>query len=118
MSASLITYQGRKILFVDYQGLKKNEEMLSTLHQAVGIADQSPEKLRTLIDITNSCENQEWMKESKRVGKEMREKAEKTAIVGVQGVRKVLQMGYNTAVGGKVKSFTTKEAALAYLNAE
>ena len=118
MPTSFIDYQGKKILFIDYSGLKKKEEMLDTLYQAVELANQSSERLRTLIDITDSSGSQEWMEESKKQGKEMREKAEKTAIVGVKGVKKVLLMGYNTVVGGRVKPFSTKESALAYLNGD
>ena len=89
MPTSFINYQGRKILFIDYRGLKKKEEMLSTLQEAVVLANDTPDKLRTLIDITDSSGSPEWMEESKRQGKAIREKAEKTAIVGVKGVKKV-----------------------------
>lgn len=115
MPVSFITHQDKKIFFIDYSGLKKKEDMMLTLQQAVAMAKESDEPLRTLIDMSNASGSQEWMEESKKQGQAIKDKAMKTAIIGVSGVKKVLLIGYNAVVGGRVKPFNTKEEALNYL---
>ncbi len=115
MPVSVIEHQGVKILFVDYSGMKKKEEMISTLHEVVEFFENYPDKIRTLIDLTDAAGNSEWMNESKKYGKQVGDKTIKSAIIGITGMKKVLLMGYNAVVNGRLKPFDTKEQALAYL---
>jgi len=116
MPVTVIVHSGKSILYIDYRGLKKKEEMLANLHEAVKIYRSHPtEKYRVLIDVTDAAGSQEWMDESKKYGKEMGKQTIKSAILGVTGVKKVLLMGYNAVVGGRLKPFSTKDAALEYL---
>ncbi len=116
MPVSFLTHQDRQIFFIDYSGLKRKEDMMKTLKEAVSMAAETEGPLRTLIDISNASGSPEWLEESKKQGKEIRDKAEKTAIIGVTGIKKILLMGYNTVVGGRVKPFNSKDEALAYLS--
>ena len=115
MPASFIEHKGKKILLIDYRGLKKKDEMIATLHEAIGLYAESTEPLRTLIDMTDAAGNSEWMNESKKYGKQVGDKTLKSAIIGITGIKKVLLMGYNSVVKGRLKPFDTKEQALAYL---
>lgn len=115
MPVSIIDHQGVRVLFIDYSGMKKKEEMIGTLHEAVEIIEIQPDKIRTLIDLTDAAGSSEWMNESKKYGKQVGDKTLKSAIVGITGMKKVLLMGYNAVVNGRLKPFDTKEQALAYL---
>jgi len=118
MPASFIEYKGKKVLLIDYRGLKKKEEMIKTLHESIALYEKSPEKLRTLIDVTDAAGNSEWMNESKKYGKQVGDKTLRSAIIGVTGIKKVLLMGYNSVVKGRLKPFDTKEQALDYLTSD
>ena len=116
MPVSFLSNNNKKVLHIDYSGLKKKEEMMETLQEVVKIFESSgDERFLVLIDITDSAGHQEWMEESKKYGKRMGPKTIKSAIVGVTGLKKVLLMGYNAVVGGRVKPYGSKEAALDYL---
>ena len=116
MPVSFLTSNGKKVFLIDYSGLKKKEEMLANLYEAIKVFESAgDEKFLVLIDITDAAGSPEWMEESKKYGKQMGPKTLKSAIAGVTGIKKVLLMGYNAVVGGRVKPFNTKEAALDYL---
>lgn len=118
MPASFIEHKGKKILFIDYHGLIKKEDMMKTLDESMELFKELDEKARTLIDITDAAGSKEWMDESKKRGKAVSDKVHKSAIVGVTGIKKVLLMGYNAVAGGRVKPFDTKEQALDYLSSD
>lgn len=115
MPVSVIHHQGKEILHVDYSGLTKKEDMMATLKEVVDFYEKSPGNILAFIDMTDAAGNSEWMKESKKYGKQVGDKSMKSAIIGITGIKKVLLMGYNAVVNGRLKPFNTKEEALNYL---
>lgn len=115
MPVSFIVHKGKKILYIDYSGIKKREEMIANLHEAVRQYKQTPENLRTLINVTDAAASKEWMAESKKYGKDLSGQTIKGAIIGVTGVKKILLQAYNAVSQGSLKPFESKDEALDYL---
>jgi hypothetical protein len=111
-----ITHKGKKILYADYKGLKTDEELIANLHLEAKFMKESPTKVLSLADYTGIEGNKRVMAELKKLGKEiLKEKTEKSAVLGVTGLKAVLLIAYNTITRDKVVPFNTEQEALDYL---
>jgi hypothetical protein len=111
-----IIHKGKKILYADYKGLKTDEELIANLQLEAKFMKESPEKVLSLADYTGVEGNKRVMAELKRLGKEvLKEKTEKSAVLGVTGLKAVLLIAYNTITRDKVVPFGTEQEALDYL---
>jgi hypothetical protein len=117
MEIKWIEHKGRKILYDDFRGAKNENELMELLYQAIEIEKKSAEKFLLLINVENTYMTQKYMDEVKRSGKEYRnEKALKTALVGITGLKKILYQGYIAFTGNtKTKPFDNEEAAKDWL---
>ena len=115
MSCKWIKYKNQKILFQDYKGLNR-EEMLSTADKAFKIQNKCNEPIKTLIDIRKAYLSKEFMEKVKQIGRLSDDKIHKAAIIGIQGVKKVLFNAFNTIIGTKhFKAFNNEDEAKEYL---
>lgn len=116
MPVKLINHKGREILLIDYSECRNTDEMLVILNDAASLVRTLPGKGLHLIDTSNVSGSRKYMEAAKKAGKELfNDKAEKVAIVGVTGVKKVLLMGYNKITPNKLIPFSTRQEALDYL---
>lgn len=116
MGMSYIEHKGKKVLFVDYSGCKTSEDMVALLDKVREEFLNTSGKFLTLNNFNNTFGTQEFMDKANRYGKEIfDERTEKTAVLGITGIKKILLTGYNQFVKNKQKPFSTKEAALDYL---
>lgn len=117
MSVSWIEYKTKKILYIDYSKAKTVEDTLKILEEDMQIERESPPKLPTLVNYLNAPVSNEYMKKVKIFGKEFKAPREnKSAIIGVDGVKALLVKGYLlTTLDRNVKVFVNEYDAKEWL---
>lgn len=118
MELKVITHNKKQILFIDYSQCKTQEEMIALMERAVHYYKKSPTSLRILSDFTNAYGGVEFMAKLKVYGKELGEKTEKSAVIGIDGLKEILLKGYNLVSKKQVIPFRNKIQALNYLTSE
>lgn len=111
---SWIQRNGKKILFVKYSGLSQ-QQMLEALNEQFEMIEAEPGKVLTFSDFNNSTVNSEFMNAAKTYGKALGDKIEKTALIGINGVKKILLNGYNAFTKNPAYPFETETEAIAFL---
>ena len=110
-----IDYKGKKVLFVDLKGAK-SEELLTTIEEQKKTIDESSEPVLLLNDFRDTFGTDEYMKRAKKYGKEQKDKIKKTALLGVQGIKKIFVEAYIKFTGNEnTKIFDDIEEAKEYL---
>ena len=116
MGVEWITYQGKQILYIDYRGAKNAEDSIPILHKAIDIEKNSNGNMLLLQNYEGTYANDEFFQEIKKLGKEVKDKVSKNALVGFNGVKKVLLSGYILFSGEKtIKTFENEEEAKKWL---
>lgn len=117
MGPSWIEHKGKRILFVDYRGCTDEEESLKILREEIEIDRQNPAGIRMLVDYTGATASPGYMAEVKQSGKEIRNnKVEKIAVLGIEGLKKVLFAGYLSFTRNKnIRAFENDIEAKAWL---
>ena len=115
MPFSYIRYKGKKILFVDYTNCATIDAMLHLLDDVVREYKKSTDKFLVVNDFTNANASHEFVNFANKHKELFDEKTEKTAVLGITGLKKLLLNGYNVFVKKKQVPFNTKEEALEYL---
>ena len=120
MNVSWIEYKGKKILFSDYEGCKTSEEMISILHQEADILKNQIGKTLVMANYEKSFGSVEYMKEIKEIGNEvLKEKIEKTATLGITGVKEAFFKSYVFFTKQKsIRLFPDKISAMEWLISE
>ena len=115
MSAEWITHKGKKILYINYSGLEINEQ-LNLIREATGILLESGSKENlTLTDVRDGKVTQKFIDFAKEMSKKSTPVTKKAAVVGVEGIRKVLLQAVNRFSGSARKPFGTIEEAKDWL---
>ena len=95
MEVKWIEYKGKKILYVEYRGAQNEDEMLKILHEFAGILRESKDKILSIGDFTDTFASDGFMKELKKLGKEiLNAKTEKGALLGISGIKKIFYRAY------------------------
>ena len=115
MSAKWIDYKGKKILYQDYHGLKE-PEMLETLEETKRLMVVTPGQVLTLINMTGAFLSAGYMSRVKEVENEVfAPKVEKSALIGIQGMKKIFYDGFSKLTGKNIPVFATEAEALEWL---
>lgn len=116
MGPEWIEFKGKKILYIDYRGVKDKDVSLSILRKTVEIERKSCGNLLILQNFEGTYANKEFMEEIKKLGKEVKDKVKKNALVGITGIKKILLRAYIAFSGEKdIKTFNTEEDAKEWL---
>ena len=119
MDPEWIEFKGKKILYINYRGVKDKDVSLSILRKAVEIERKSPGNLLILQNYEGTFANNEFMFEVKKLGKEVKNKVKKNALVGISGIKKILLRAYIAFSGEKsIKTFNTEEEGKEWLISE
>lgn len=116
MTISWIEYKGRKILKTVYTGHTHQENV--KLLEEQGEFERRDPNLLILSDYRGTHASQEYMEKVKAYGKEFRggPTQVKNAVIGIDGLKRVLLDGYLRFTGDKnTKSFNSEEEALEWL---
>jgi len=115
MPISWIQHQGQKILYVDYRGLS-GPALIETLEAAYKTVTESLGGALVLDDFTNAVIDPAFMARAKELGQPKGErKSNRTAAIGVGGLKPILLQGYNVKTGAGIMPFDTKDEALNWL---
>src|SRR4030043_603283 len=96
MSIEWITHKNKKILYINYAGLSPKEE-LEQIEKATRILVETNNKNNlTLSDLRNALINEAFVNTAKVKGKISGHFTKKAAVLGVEGIRKILLKAVNT----------------------
>lgn len=112
-----ITHKEKKILVTNYEGLHTTEELRLVVDREVEIELASQSKILVLSRVANTTITTEFMRYAQQKGRDVRSiKVEKTAVLGITGVKVILLKSYILFSGEKTTlSFNTERAALDWL---
>jgi len=103
-----IEAKGKKILSMDYSGLKTTNELTEVLDAAIKETRPLPAGFLGLSNFADSSISSEFMDKIN--------KTDKAAVLGVTGVKSVLFQAYLRFTGAKTtRTFNSQDEAIAYL---
>jgi hypothetical protein len=115
MSAEWIMHKGKRILYIKYSGLSASEQLDQIRNATQILVDTQADDNLTLTDVIGAHVNQDFINLAKEQGKISREYTKKAAIIGIEGVRKILLRAVNTVSGNIREPFLTMEEAKEWL---
>ncbi len=105
----------RNIVFIDYTQLTPEQLMAETERVHEQGRTRLGKPARVLVDITGTLLNSEAVQALKQTTKDDQNLVERTAVVGVTGLKKILADAIARFSGTNTRYFDTKEAALEWL---
>jgi hypothetical protein len=94
----------------------EEKEMLTIIEEQKKIINESTEAVLLLNDFRETYATKEYMDRAKKYGKEQKDKIKKTALLGIQGMKKILVQAYIKFSDNKnTKIFECIEEAKEYL---
>ena len=115
MSVNWLEYKGKKYIYCDYRGVKKEEEMLRILRKSLQLAKVSNQKVSFLSNYSGIDLSHEYMRQAREIVKEEREAVGMQAFVGIDGVKTILLNTYLMLSGTKGKPFESEVLAKEFL---
>jgi hypothetical protein len=115
MSIEWITHEGKKILYIKYSGLSYSEQLEQIERATQILVDTKTNDNLTLSDLTHSHINQDFVNLAKEKGKISAPFTKKAAVIGIEGVRKILLEVVNKISGNLRVPFSTIEEAKDWL---
>lgn len=116
MPVSYITHKGQKILYVDLTESKNESRSLELLEETKEAYLNASGRLLVLVNTEGAYVNSVVSSRMKEYGKlYFKDRADKRAYVGIQGLKKLILKAYTNIVGGNVKVFDDLEEAKEYL---
>ena len=117
MSIEWKNYKGKRVMYIDYQGCKCEQDLLSVLEEEVRTLNAATTKSLMLSNYTGASISTAYMDKVKQAGKALSAtKIEKSALLGITGLKSILLQGYLAFVGDKnTKAFASESEALAWL---
>jgi hypothetical protein len=110
-----IEYKGKEILRDDYTNLQ-GEELVHAIEVLTNhLMESGKKEVLLLIDLNNSYTNKEVVNAFTEAGKRVRPIVEKTAVLGITGVKKVLLNVVNKLSSIDANPFSTEEEAKEWL---
>lgn len=120
MDVTWIEHNNKKVLFSNYEGCITADEMIGILYTERNILLNQESKILVMSNYENSYGSPRYMEEVIKIGKVvLKQKIEKTAVLGICGVKRILFNAYLFYSGQKnVKIFCSREDALEWLTKE
>ena len=116
MPISYITFKGKELLYVDLTESKTEKRSLELLEETKEVYLAADKKLLVLVNTEGAFVNTVVSSKMKEYGKRyFKDRAEKRAFVGIQGLKKLILKAYTKMVGGNIRLFDDLESAKEYL---
>ncbi len=115
MSAEWIVYKGKKILYIDYTGLKQPEFIEQVKMATQIIVDTKSSDVLSLSNVTGCHFSKEQLEVIKQQGAISLPLTKKAAVVGVTGIQNVLLSAVNAVWPKSRKPFDTVDQAKDWL---
>jgi hypothetical protein len=115
MSMEWITHHGKKILYIKYADMPLSDQLAQIDQATQALVDSGSHENLTLTDVIGMIVKEEFIEHSKEKGKISAQYTKKAAIVGIEGVRKILLQAVNAVSGNPRVPFPTVEEAKDWL---
>ncbi len=115
MSMEWIEHKGKRILYINYARLSSAENIAQIDAAVQVLIDSGRKDNLTLTDLRDAVVDQDFVNHSKEKAKISAAYTKKAAILGVEGVRKVLLKAVNAFSGNPRVPFDSLEAAKDWL---
>lgn len=115
MPLSYHTYNGKEILKVNFNECKTKEEMLALVDKLLAEVNTSNKEMRVLSNYEGVFLGTDFMNKVKESAKKINRPIEKSAVVGVDGMKRILMNAYNKVTGRKMVAFNSEQEALDFL---
>lgn len=117
MKSKWIEYEGRKILFADYAGFgEDNENLQKEVDYITDICLQEPEKsILLLVDVRDSGGTNENVESMKRSALAVKPHVARTAVIGVNGYRRIFLKAVARFSGMELTPLDTLEEGRTWL---
>lgn len=120
MHSRWITHQGKSIFYCDYSGFRDDMQALQAENAEVvaELTKQPPASVLELVDVRGSVGSREAVTVLKASASKTKPYIRKTAVVGVEGVVKVLAQAVSRVSGLGLTLFASEEEAKEWLVAD
>lgn len=116
MPVSTFVHQKKEIVYVDYTQCTSDQERYDVLQQTADLLIKHPGGALVLANFTGQYGRREFMNKAKDLEAKYGHNVDKRALIGIEGLKKVLLMGFNRFSKGKKSiPFDSREEALTYL---
>ena len=116
MSVKQIEHKGKKIIYVDYRGLTKNEQYIQNIDETIQVMKGTKPPILMISNFEGVSVGNEFMTRVKEWGKEHQAIMGRQAVLGVTGLKSILFQGYLTFTGEKnMKAFDSEAEALEWV---
>jgi hypothetical protein len=118
MEIQWLEHKGKRILIIDYTGIRMEKDMITHLNKVVPQLNglTKGDNLYMLSDLTGCYATPGFINAAKSLEKEVFSQYKlKWAILGITGPKVILLKGFNLVSKIKLEPFHTREEALAYL---
>jgi hypothetical protein len=113
-----IEYSGKTIFLADYRGMT-GSDLIAKMWETVEILKKeyiaNNVKILIFSDFTGSFVSRDFMNESYKASIQVKQISKKEAIIGINGIKKVILSAYNNITGRNMRVFDDKDEALAWL---
>ena len=117
--AEFISHKGVRILDLDLRGSKDVDANIAVFRLAQKMATKEPlGSLRLLTDVTDAHYTAEGIKVVKEFSKATTPNIKASAVVGIDGMKKIIVMSLIKLIGRDIQMFDTREQALDWLAAK
>ena len=116
--STIISYKGKDIFFSDYTHMPEDAfvECINRHHEhQMAFIDTQKSAILVLTDVTGSLATREIMSCFKEKTKVAGKHIKKSAVIGVEGIQKLLLRGVNKFSSLETQAFDTREEALDWL---
>jgi hypothetical protein len=104
-----IEYKGKKILYQDYRGLT-GPEAIEAIELAARMMTECPTRLLFMSNVEGMVITSQFMARSKELGRQVFDrKTEKTAMIGITGLKRIFYEAYLHFINNKNKKMATFE---------
>ena len=110
----IIDYKNKEISYLDYRGMNE-KQMIQTLEEATEWTLQENKPILLLTNASGTFVLPDFLKKAKEEGKRTKHLTLKSAVVGVEGAKKVLLKFHNLFVGSEMVPFHDEEEAKEWL---
>ena len=115
MSVQWVEWNGKKILYADFRGLKR-KELVPNLELTADMLENASGQALLLLNFKDVSVHFAYLRRCNELGqKVIHPKTEKLAVLGIDGVKAAMFVTFNKIVGQKSASFTTERAAKDWL---
>jgi len=120
MRSRWITHRGKAIFYCDYSGFRDDVQALEAENREViaELTRQAPDSVLELVDVRGSIGSRDAVNLLKASASKTRPHIRKSAVVGVEGMVKVLAQAVSRFSGLGITLFATEEEAKDWLVAD